>query len=82
MRESKIYIHTGNLYYENLNTSESLYNFLLNQQDQKKKLIDASISYGGSFSEYLTEFLQGVDAEADDRFDMLTSKNVKYLFYR
>ena len=84
LRESKISIHieTGNLYYENLNTGESLYHFLLNQQDQKKKLIDASFSHGGSFSEYLTEFLQGKDAEADDRFDMLTNKNVKYLFYR
>ena len=83
MRESKISIHieTGNVYFENLNTGESLYDFLQNQQDQKKKLIDASFSYGGSFSECLTEFLKGIDAEADDRFDMLTNKNVKYLFY-
>ena len=59
MRECKISIHieTGNLYYGNLNTGESQYDFLLNQQNQKKKLIDASFSYGGSFSEYLPEFL-------------------------
>ena len=59
MRECKISIHieTGNVYYGHLNTGESLYDFLLNQQSQKDKLIDASFSYGGSFSEYLTEFL-------------------------
>ena len=30
----------------------------------------------------MTEFLQGVDAETEDRFDALTNKSFKYLFLR
>ena len=69
MRESKTSIHveTGNLHYENFNTND----LLLNQQDEKKKIIDATLSYSGSFRDYLTEFLQGIDAETNDRFDTL-----------
>ena len=79
LRESKISISvkTGNF-----NTNESLYDFLLNQQDEKKKIIDAALSYSGSFREYLTKFLLGIDAETDDRFDTLKNKNVKYLFLK
>ena len=41
-----------------------------------------TLSYSGNFREYLIEFLQGIDAETDDRFDTLTNKSVKYLFLR
>ena len=54
--------------------------FLLNQQNGKKKKNDATFSYSGSFRGYLTELLQGIDTETDDRFDALTNKKAKYLF--
>ena len=41
-----------------------------------------SLFYGGDFANYMTEFLIGIDAEADNRFDMLMNKNAEYLFYR
>ena len=31
---------------------------------------------------YITGILRRIDAETDDRFDMLTNKNVKYFFYQ
>ena len=65
--KTSIHVETGNLCYENFNTND----LLLNQQDEKKKIIDATLSYSGSFRDYLTEFLQGIDAETDDRFDTL-----------
>lgn len=77
-----IHVETRNLYCDNFDTNESLYNFLLNQQNEKKKISDATLSYSSSFREYLTEFLQEKNAETDDRFDTITNKNVKYLFLR
>lgn len=41
-----------------------------------------SLFYGGDFVTYITEFLIGIDAETDNRFNMLMNKNAKYLFYR
>ena len=40
MRENKLMIHidTGNIYFDDFNTNESFYNFLLAQQDTSKKL--------------------------------------------
>ena len=39
LRENKLSIHieTANIFYENYNTNESIYNFLLRQQDETKK---------------------------------------------
>ena len=82
MRESKLSIHieTGNIYYDNMNTGESLYEFILNQQVETKKSITATLSYGGFLEDYLKEFLSGIDAETDDRFGTLTNKDISIFF--
>ena len=54
----------------------------MNEQDEGNKIIDATFYYPGTFRQYLTELLQGIDAETDDRFHTLANKNVKYLFLR
>ena len=46
-------IETGNIFYENYNTNESIYDFLLRQQDETKKIIHATLTYKDSFSNYL-----------------------------
>ena len=38
--------------------------------------------YGGSFGNYLKEYLAGIDADTDACYDTLTNKNIKYLSYR
>ena len=82
MRESKLSIHieTGNIYYDNMNTGESLYEFILNQQVETKKSITATLSYGRFLEDYLKEFLSGIDAETDDRFGTLTNKDISIFF--
>ena len=39
-----IHIGTGNTFYENYNTNESIYNFLLRQHDETKKIIHATLT--------------------------------------
>ena len=33
----KIHVESGNIYYDNIDTNESLYSFFENQEDEKKK---------------------------------------------
>ena len=44
-----IHIETRNIFYDNYNTNESIYNFLLNQQDETKQVIHATLTYKDSF---------------------------------
>ena len=37
-----IHIETENIFYDNYNTNESIYSFLLNQQDETKQIIHAT----------------------------------------
>ena len=62
------------LYYNNVNTNESIYDFILEQQDTTRKLVDSNFSFGGDFQCYIKEYLAGINAHDDE--------NSKYLFYR
>ena len=64
------------------NTGESIFNFLLAQNDFSKKIVKEKLYYAGTFEDYLGEFLTGFSAEEDTQLDMLTNKCIKYLFYR
>ena len=58
-RENMLSIHTetGNIFYDNYNTNESIYSFLLNQQDKTKQVIHATLRYKDSSSNHLNIFL-------------------------
>ena len=76
LRENMLLIHieTGNISYDNCNTNESLYSFLLNQQDKTKQVIHATLTYKDSFSKYLNYFLDEVDNETVKNFDFFKHK--------
>ena len=84
MKENNLSIHvdTGDLYYNGVNTGEYIYDFVLSQKDFSKKIVKEKLYYSGTFEQYLSEFLEGFDAEADAKLDTLTNKCMKYLFYR
>lgn len=77
-----IHIETGNIYLNIDKTNESIYNLFFAQQDLKNKLLKNKISYGGNMKSNICEFLVGVKAEDDDKYDMFTNKTLKFLFYR
>ena len=84
MQENSTSIHlkSGNLFHDNLNTRESFYDFLLNQQDENIVIIKKKISYYKTFKVYLRDFLQSFDHEEINKFDLFSDKKVKYLFYK
>ena len=77
-----IHIETGNVFYNNYNTNELMYSFLLNQQDETKQIIHATLTHTVSFSNYLKYFLGDLDNETVEKFDFSARKNAKYLFYK
>lgn len=62
--------------------NESIFDFFNQHQDRTKKIVNGILSYGGTFSMYINEFLDEIKPESTDRFGLFPSKNVKYLFYR
>ena len=46
----------------------------MRQQDDTKKIIHATLTY--------KDFLDDIDTETVDKFDLFTNKYVKYLFYK
>ena len=70
------------MYYDGVNTNESLFDFIVSQKNRTKKRNREKLYYGGTFELYLSEFLPAFDADADAKLDTLTNKSIKYLFYR
>ena len=44
-----MHIETGNILFDNYNTNESIYDFLLRQQDETKKITHATLAYKDLF---------------------------------
>ena len=74
----KIYLDTGNIYYNNLNMRESIYSFMGAQQDETKKFIDFDLDINDNFEFYFNEVIVVV---TDDKFDIDTHSTSKFLFY-
>ena len=78
----KIHIESGDIYFGGFNTGESLYDFLKTQQNQDKQSINYDFYYNKSYEQYFREYLNNINGEINDRLDLLTHRNTKYLFYR
>ena len=82
MVENKLSIHveSGDIFYENQNTGENFYNFLLAQQNDDAAFIPKNFSYCSSFENYISQFLQAFSIDDIEKYDLYTHKNSKYLF--
>ena len=78
----KIHIETGNIYYKNEDTNESIFEFIKNEQDSSKGMINYDLPFEGNFKDYYKWILNNYDSYEKTKFDLLTFKNTKYLIYR
>ena len=78
----KIHIETGNIYYKNEDTNESIFEFIKNQQDVSKGIINYDLSFEGNFKDYFNWITNDYDSYEKTKFDLLTLKNTKFLVYR
>ena len=76
-----IHIDSGDIFINNQNTGESIYDFVLNQQGEKKKELLIDFSYDDDYTDYITKYLPSINEVDNDKFDALTNINRKYLFH-
>ena len=84
MTENKLSVHveSGNIFYDNHNTGENFYSFLLSQQNNEAAYIPKKFSNKNISETYIGSFLQSFSIDDQEKFDLLAFKNSKYLFYR
>ena len=78
----KIHVETGNIYYDNQNTNESIYSFFSAQKDPDKAFIDFEFTFADSYEDYFEWLIVSFDSYEKTKLDILANKNSKFLFYR
>ena len=80
MTQNKLSIHveSGDIFYNNHNTEENFYSFLLSQQNDEAAYVPKKFSYSNTFEKYITSFLQMFSIDDQEKFDLLAFKNSKY----
>ena len=84
MKNNSLSIHmeSWDIFYQNFNTNEHLYSFLLAQQDLSKQVIPKRISYHHSFEKYIKNYLPSFLMEESKKFDLFSNKKSKYLMLK
>ena len=77
----KIHVESVNIDHNNTNTNESIYSFFKNQEDETKKWIDFEFILSDEYNDYFMKYLVNIKDGEDEKYDMLTNKNSKFLFY-
>ena len=78
----KIHIETGNIFFNNLGTNESIYDFFQKQENTEKVNIHSDeFTFTDSYEDYFEWLFHGFKQGDDQKNDVLTNKNLKSLFY-
>ena len=78
----KIHIETGNIYYDDTDTNESIFEFMKNQEDSSKGIINTDLKYNGSYKNYFQWILNGFEPYEKIKYDLLLFKNTNFLLHR
>ena len=68
-----IHIGSGNIFYQNFNTKENFYNFLLAQQDETKRIIPNRIACHHIFEKYIKNYLPSFSIDEVETFDLYSN---------
>ena len=74
----KIHLESGQFFHNNIITNESIYDFLLKQQDQTKRELYPEVLVVNDFEFYVNELLTNVQ---DNDYDLHTNSTAKFLLY-
>ena len=77
----KVHIESANIYHENTDTNESTYSFFQNQEYETKKWIDIEFILSDDYNDYFMKYFVNIKNGEDEKYDILTNKNSKFLFY-
>ena len=77
----KIHIESRNIFFNNSDTNESIQGFFQQQENQSKANIKYHFTFTDSYEDYFEWLVHGFKGNEDQKYDILTNKNSKYLFY-
>ena len=75
-----IYTESGNIFYQNFNTSENFYNFILTRQDDQTAPVPKKIQYDNSFEKYTQNFLPSFSIDDAEKFDFYAN-NMQNIYF-
>ena len=78
----KIHIETGNIYYDDRDTNESIFDFILNQQNPVTGYIKHKFIYDRDYVSNFDRLVSDFTTFEQNKLDVFKFKNSKYLFYR
>ena len=78
----KIHIETGNIYYQDRDTNESIFHFIQNQQNITKGVVQKDFKFSSNYKDYFQWILNQFDAHEKTNYDLLSFQNTKFLVYR
>ena len=66
MQRNKLSIHieTGNIYYDNFDTGESIYFFFTAQQNYTKKILSEEFRFFDRYEDYIMNYLTQIESKA------------------
>ena len=70
-----IHVESGNIFYQNFNTNENFYSFLMAQQGETISIIPKRIFYHYSFEKYINKYLPSFSIDDAEKFDLF--KNIQ-----
>ena len=77
----KIHIESGNIYYDNNDTNESIHNFILAQVNPIAGEINHDFTFDRDYSTYFHWLNDAFSESRRNKLDILANKNSKLLFY-
>ena len=77
-----IHVESGKISYQNFNSNENFYSFLLPQQDETKSIVPKQVSYNYRFDKYIKSYLPSFPIDETKKYDRYSNKSAKYLFYK
>ena len=82
INDLKIHVETDNIYYNDTDTNESIFDIMKNQQNTSKGIINTDLKFDGTYKNYFQWILNRSEAQGKTRYDLFSFKNTKYLAYR
>ena len=77
----KIHVETGNIYYDNNDTNESIHNFVIAQANPISGEIDHKFTFDRDYVTYFQWLTDAFSESKKNKLDIFTNKNSKFLFY-
>ena len=70
----KIYVETGNIYYNDTDTNECIFDFMKNQQNTSKGIVNTNLKFDRTYKNYFQWILNGFEEQEKTRYDLFVQK--------